>query len=189
MFCLHIEDSLRGLWWLLQTITSTNGPQSTLKLQPVVHFTSLQATFLVEPISCQLFKQFNHLTTTVTSYWRNGWTYRKQSFSLWNHFLNSTTQVYGPQPPTIIHWIHHLVQSNLGNSNHYSSMNNLVDRVDLFIYCILLFILPYYHMYINSLNIVIKWPSPIYEAYNSKKSSPTGIFGLNSDYLTVSLKR
>ena len=67
LFCLHIEDSLGGLWWLLQTITRTNGPQSTLKLQPVVHLTFLQVTPLVEPISYQLLKQFNHLTTTVTS--------------------------------------------------------------------------------------------------------------------------
>ena len=73
----QLKIFLRALWFLQQTITRQNGPQSTYKTIASGTFHFPISYILVEPITYQLLKQLSHLTTTLTSKWHDRWTYNQ----------------------------------------------------------------------------------------------------------------
>ena len=96
----QLKIFLRALWFLQQTITRQNGPQSTYKTIASGKFHFPISYILVEPITYQLLKQLSHLTTTLTSKWHDGWTYYQLKHPV-EPYPNISTQDHGPQHHTM----------------------------------------------------------------------------------------
>ena len=139
----QLKIFLEGLWFLRQTITKQNGPQSTYKTIASGTFHFPISYILVEPITYQLLKQLSHLTTTLTSKWHDRWT-TTNSNTQWNHILTSQRKT---MDLNIIQWIHHLVHTNFGNNNYYYPMKKY--QVDLIYFIHLLYVDYIYYVYIH----------------------------------------
>ena len=145
----QLKIFLGGLWFLRQTITRQNGPQSTYKTITSGTFHFPISYILVEPITYQLLKQLSHLTTTLTSKWHDRWTniqlkhlvepYPKQhNIRLW------TSTSYIPLDPSFGTY-----QLQKQQPSFYCDENNLVDPI-YSLYPIM------YHMYVILSRIVTK---------------------------------